>query len=148
MINIVKFLLTGLIGTMAMLTLTNIVYAEEGNFGETVYINGGIGEEDSSDIKAKAGDYNLRLYLSEGKRGRSITDVTVNITDKKGNVRLDLPNGGPLLFLKLEKGSYNISAQHNGVTLTRKVVIANRRGENVYLNWKSTDEEAEISQEQ
>lgn len=146
MINIVKFLLTGLIGAMAMLTLTNIVYAEEGNVGETVYVNGGIGEE-SSDIKAKAGDYNLRLYLSEGKPGHSITDVTVTITDKKDKVRLGLSDGGPLLFMQLEKGSYKISAQHNGVTLTRKVTIANRRGENVYLNWKSTDAEDELSQD-
>lgn len=147
MINIVKSLLTGLVGTMAMLTMANIVYAEEGNVGETIYVNGGIGQEEASDIKANARDYNLRLYLSEGKLGHSITEVPVTIIDKKGNIRLDLPNGGPLLFLQLEKGSYKITAQHNGVTLTRKVTIANRRGENVYLNWKSTDAEDGLSQD-
>jgi len=144
MMNIVKFLLNGLIGAMVIVTTANIAYAVEGNVGETAYVNGGFGEEEASDIKAKAGEYNMRLYLSEGK-GHSIADVSVTITDKKGNVRLDLPNGGPLLFLKLENGIYKISAQYNGVTITRKIPITNRRGVNVYLNWKSTEVEDEVS---
>lgn len=146
MMNIVKFLLNGWIAAMVMLTTANIAYAVEANVGETAYVNGGFGQEEASDIKAKAREYNLRVYLSEGK-GHSIVDVPVTITDKKGNVRLDLPNGGPLLFLKLEKGTYKISAQYNGVTITRNVTIASRRGENVYLNWKNTEAEDEISQD-
>lgn len=146
MLNILKFLLSGLIGAIVLLTTVNNVYAVEGNVGETVYVNGGFGQEEASDIKAKASEYNLRLYLSEGK-GHSIVDVPITITDKKGNVILDLADGGPMLFLKLTNGTYKISAQYNGVTITRKVTIANRRGENVYLNWKSTEVEDESSQD-
>ncbi len=146
MVNIVKFLLTGLIGVIAMLTLVNNVSAEVSNSGEATYINGGIGQEEADGIRAKAGDYNLRLYLSEGKLGHSITDVPVTITDKKGNVKLDFASGGPMLFLQMEKGTYKISAQHNGVTLTKSVTVINHRGVNVYLNWKNTAVDVEDEQ--
>ena len=43
-----------------------------------------------------------------------------------------------MLFLLMEKGTYNISAQYNGVTLIKKVSVINQRGANVYLNWKNT----------
>jgi len=143
MMNIVKFLLTGLIGVIAMLTMANAVYAGDSNVGEATYINGGFGQEDAGDMRAKAGNYNLRLYLSEGKRGHSITDVPVTITDKQGNIRLDFSNGGPMLFLQMGKGTYKISAQHNGVTLTKNVTVINQRGVNVYLNWKNTEVDVE-----
>lgn len=146
MTNITKFLLTGLIGAMAMLTMATSVYAEDNSIGEATYINGGFGQEEADDMRTKAGDYNLRLYLSEGKMGHSITDVPVSITDKKGNVRLDYATSGPMLFLQVENGTYNISAQHNGVTLTKKVAVINHRGVNVYLNWKNTEVDVEDEQ--
>ena len=146
MVNIVKFLLTGLIGVMAMLTLANNVYAEVDNSGEATYINGGIGQEEADGMRAKAGDFNLRLYLSEGKLGHSITDVPVTITDKKGNVKFDFASGGPMLFLQMGKGTYKISAQYNGVTLTKSVTVINHRGVNIYLNWKNTAVDLEDEQ--
>lgn len=69
MMNVVKFSPTGLVGAMAKLTMANAVYAEESNVGEATYINCGFSQEDAGDMRAKAGDYNLHLYLSEGKSG-------------------------------------------------------------------------------
>lgn len=137
--NITKFFLAGLISAMTLLSTANNVYAEAANVGETIYANGGIGQEEADEMRAKAGSFNLRLYMSEGKHGHSITDAQVTITDKKGNVRLDLSSGGPMLFLHVENGNYKIIAKYNGVTITRNVTIASRRGISVYLNWKSAD---------
>jgi hypothetical protein len=136
MMSITKFLLFGLICTIALLSITNIAYAEQGKTDDAIYANGGIGQEEADEMRTKAGSFNLRLYLSEGKQGQSITDAQITITDKKGNVRLDLSGGGPMLFVHLENGNYKISANYNGTSITRNVAITSRRGVNVYLNWK------------
>ncbi len=139
MMNITKFLLAGLIGSMTFLATANTVYAEEGNTGDAIYANGGIGQEEADEMRAKAGDFNLRLYMSEGKHGHSITGVQVTVTDKKGNAVLDVPSGGPMLFAHMGNGTYIINAIYNGTTITRKVVVTNHRGVNVYLTWRATD---------
>lgn len=137
--NISKIFLVSLISSLAILSSVYNLYAEEGNINGTTYVNGGIGQEEADEMRTKAGSYNLRLYMSEGKHGHSITDAQVTVFDKKGNVKLDLSNGGPMLFLHVVNGGYKIIAKYNGSTITRDVNISNRRGENLYLIWKSAD---------
>lgn len=138
MMKIVKSILTGLMGAMAMLAITNTVYADEVSIDQPAYMNGGIGQEEADDMRANAGQYNLRLYFSEAKQGQSISDVAVTITDKKGNVKLDIADAGPMLFVHMENGIYKVTCQHNGVVLTKVVKVANHKGVNVHLNWKNT----------
>jgi hypothetical protein len=135
--KIAKFLLGGLLTSFVLISTVNCVYAEEGNAGDVIYINGGIGQEESDEMRAKAGDFNLRLYMSEGKHGHSITGVKVSILNKKGNVVLDLLSGGPMLFAHVENGNYVVNAIYEGTTITRKVLVINHRGVNVYLNWRA-----------
>lgn len=137
MMKIVKSLLIGLMGTMAMLVISNTVYADEMSTEQPVYINGGIGQEEADDMRANAGQYNLRLYFSEAKQGQSISDVAVTVTDKKGNVKFDIADAGPMLFIHMENGTYKVVCQHNGVAYTKTVKVANHRGVNVHLNWKN-----------
>lgn len=42
-----------------------------------------------------------------------------------------------MLFLKMKKGSYRITAKYNDVTINRNVTISSRKGANVYLIWKN-----------
>lgn len=151
MLKMIKFLLAISIGMLSMTTatlmMTNVAFANDMNVSEPVYINGGVGQEESDEFRTKAHDYNLRLYFSEGKTGHSITDVPVTITDKRGNVLLDIASGGPLLFLQMEKGTYNITAQHNGVTIKKTIKVINHKGENIYLNWKSAEIEESMPDE-
>jgi ribosomal protein S11 len=137
--NITKFFLTGILSAVALLSMATIAYAEDGQTGDAIYANGGIGQEESDEMRAKAGNYNLRLYMAEGKHGHSITDTQVTITDKKGNVVLDVPSAGPMLFVQVKNGTYMINANYAGTTITRKVAVVNRRGTNVHLLWKTTD---------
>ena len=134
-----KFFFASLISSLALLSTVNNLYAEEGNINGTTYVNGGIGQEEADEMRTKAGSFNLRLYMSEGKHGHSVTDAQVTVFDKKGNISLDLSNGGPMLFMHVVNGGYKIVAKYNGITITRSVHISNRRGENVYLIWKSAD---------
>lgn len=137
--KITKFLLAGLVSTITLLSTANTVYAEEVTNGDAIYANGGIGQEEADEMRAKAGNYNLRLYMSEGKHGHSITSTQVTITDKKGDVILDVPSAGPMLFVHVPNGSYTINANYVGTTITKKIVVTNRRGTNAHLSWKTTD---------
>ncbi|MDI1361326.1 hypothetical protein [Methylotenera sp.] len=140
--KIVKSLLTGLMGVMAIFAITNTVYADEMNTEQPAYINGGIGQEEADDMRLHAGEYNLRLYFSEAKQGQSISDVTVTVTDKKGNVKLEVADAGPMLFAHMENGIYKITSQHNGVIFTKTVKVVNHKGVNVHLNWKNSAADA------
>jgi hypothetical protein len=142
MMKIVKSLLIGLMGIIAMLVVTNTVYAEEMSAEQPAYINGGIGQEEADDIRANAGKYNLRLYFSEAKQGQSISDVAVTVTDKKGNVKLEIADAGPMLFMHMENGIYKVVCQHNGVVISKAVKVANHKGVNVHLNWKNAAADA------
>jgi len=137
--KIVRSILAVLLSTVALLSMASFVHAEEGNTGDAMYANGGIGQEEADGMRAKAGGFNLRLYMSEGKHGHSITGAQVTIRDKKGNVVLDVPSGGPMLFAHVVNGSYTINANYNGASITRKVVVSNHRGVNVYLTWKTKE---------
>ncbi len=156
MTNITKFVLTSLMSTfflislvctITLLSMVSTAHAEEASAGEAIYANGGIGQEEADEMRAKAGSFNLRLYLSEGKPAHAITDAQITIADKKGNVKLDLTSGGPMVFLHLANGSYKIIAKYNDVTIIRNVIIASRRGANIYLNWKSAGNDVDSDTE-
>jgi hypothetical protein len=133
--NITKLTLASLLSAVSLLLSLN-TYAETGALGNQFYANGGIGQNEASEMRAKANDFNLRLYMSEGKKGSFITGAKVTITDKDNKVILDLLQGGPMLFVRVENGSYIINATYKRATITRKVKVASHRGENIYLNWK------------
>jgi hypothetical protein len=141
--KIIVSTLAALIGTTALLGITSFANADESNSAKTTYINGGVGENEEGDIRSLAGDYNLRLFLSESKNGNFVSNVHITISDKKGKVLLDIPNGGPMLFVNVKNDSYTIVAQRKGVTITRKVDVPNHRGTNVFLNWKTTADSTE-----
>jgi hypothetical protein len=138
-----QFIITFLISGLGLVSMSSPVSAEDMTFNNIKYSNGGIGEEESDLMKSKAGDFNLRLYMSEGKHGHYITDTKVTIKDKKGNVVLDIANGGPMLFIAVENGIYTIQVDYLGNKITKKVVVTNHRGVNVYLTWKGDKTEPE-----
>lgn len=146
---LLKTLLTGLVGVAAIFLIANAVYADDTNAEPANSLNGGIGQEEADDMRQHAKDYNLRLYFSEGKKGQSITDVAVTITDKKGNIKLQMEDAGPMLFVKLANGTYKVMSQHNGEVQNKTVKIVNRKGVNAYINWRNSmvDESEEIYDE-
>ena len=141
--KIIQFIIAVLISGLGLASISSPVYAEDMTFNNIKYSNGGIGQEESDIMKSKAGDFNLRLYMSEGKHGQFITDTKVTIKDKKGNVVLEVASGGPMLFIEVENGIYTIQADYLGNKITKKVVVTNHRGVNVYLTWKGDKTEPE-----
>lgn len=122
---------------LLLLGVTSLARADDmASSGDPLYINGGVGQEEADAIRAQAAGFNLRLYLSAGKAGKSITGVSLNVTDSKGNSVVQLDDAGPMLFTRVAPGNYRIKADYNGNTLSRNISVAGRKGSNVYLNFR------------
>jgi hypothetical protein len=87
------------------------------------YINGGVGQEEQSAMRAQRADYNLQLTFATNQSGAFRSDVQLDITDAKGASLLSVPNAGPMFFAKLTPGTYRISAAAEGKTFKRTVRI-------------------------
>ena len=99
------------------------------------YLNGGVGDEETEAMRRVAKDYPLRMTFSE-RDGAFIADVSVAITDAKGNSVFELPSAGPMLYVMLPNGKYNISASSNGKTQSRKVLLSGKRSKDIQFHWK------------
>ena len=106
----------------------------------TTYLNGGVGDEETEAMRRVAKDYPLRMTFSE-RDGEFIADVSVTITDAKGNSVFELPNAGPQLYVKLPSGKYNISASFKGKTQSRKVLVSRKGGKDIQFHWKGAPAE-------
>nr|WP_064047010.1 hypothetical protein [Ralstonia solanacearum] len=82
--------------------------------GTITYISGGIGQDDVAAMHAAAAEYNLQLTFS-GKAGEYLADVDTSIRRADGTAVLGLVSDGPLLFVHLPPGRYQVSATYNGV---------------------------------
>lgn len=100
----------------------------------TVYLTGGIGDEELARIVEARKDFNVRLLMAE-KTGAYIADVRVKISDGKGKPVLDVAGAGPFLLVKLARGSYRVDADYAGRTLTRKFDVSGGSGPEVSLLW-------------
>ena len=132
-------LIANIIFAITIFLTINITYAEDGVADGTTFINGGIGQEEADEIRAKAGTFNLHIYMSEGKNGQSITGVEVAIIDKKGEIKFNLLDVGPILYLQLNKGSYKITAKFNDVTVVKNISINKKSPRDIYLHWDSLE---------
>jgi outer membrane protein OmpA-like peptidoglycan-associated protein len=100
------------------------------------YVAGGIGREDLQRMHAMAGEYPLHIRFSEGKRGAFIADVDVSIQDGRGRQVLSLADTGPLLYVRLPRGRYEVTALHNGVQQTRRVHLSQGHARSLSFHWQ------------
>jgi hypothetical protein len=100
------------------------------------YINGGVGQEEQTAMKAQRADYNLLLTFATQQSGAYRSDVQLDIMDTKGNTLISAANTGPMFFAKLPPGTYRISAAAENKTFKRTVRIGNAPKELV-LHWEN-----------
>ena len=77
------------------------------------YINGGIGDEEIAELKAKSKEFNLQVLLSAPK-GEFISGVTLNILDSTGAQLVSISDAGPYVYAKLPAGTYTLEATDVG----------------------------------
>jgi len=100
------------------------------------YVNGGVGQEEQSAMRAQRTDYNLLLTFATKQSGAYRSDVQLDIMDAKGTTLLSAANSGPMFYAKLPAGTYRISAAAEGKVFKRSVKIGAAPKE-MTLHWEN-----------
>ena len=90
--------------------------------GGVAYVSGGVGQDEVDAMRSVAADYNLRLTFVE-QGGAYVSDVDTRIRSASGAVSLAVVSEGPLLYVRLPSGKYQVSASYNGVVRQGTLVV-------------------------
>ncbi|KJK20295.1 hypothetical protein [Pseudomonas sp. 2(2015)] len=99
------------------------------------YVTGGIGIDESRAIQQVQG-YNLHLTFSTGPENKYVPDVDLTIQGVQGQTLLQLSQVGPMVYVKLPPGHYNLVASRNGVQQLGAVNLVPGQSGKVNLHWK------------
>jgi opacity protein-like surface antigen len=105
----------------------------------TMYLNGGIGQDEEDYMRRIAKDWPLRMLFSERKDNEFAANVRLLITDARGTPYLQLNGAGPMTYAMLPAGKYRITARFKGQSETRDVTIDGKNGREVVFHWKAAD---------
>jgi hypothetical protein len=105
--------------------------------GQTEFITGGVGKDESDAIQQVAKSWPLTLELAEASPSRPqyISDVQIRIKNKSGNIVLDANAEGPFVLVKLPPGKYGIDATYESRTIHRDVTIQDGQNRKLTLMW-------------
>lgn len=79
------------------------------------YISGGVSSDEREVIDKLGKAYNVRLIFAE-KRGAYLSDVRLVIETANGAEVISITTNGPLFYIQLPPGSYEVKASFNRVT--------------------------------
>lgn len=100
------------------------------------YVNGGIGKDDESHMRAIARQWPLRMTFSERRDNEFVAGVRLDVRDAKGASVLAVHQAGPITYAKLPAGTYRITASLHGVAQRRTVTLRAGQGRDVHFHWK------------
>ena len=105
--------------------------------GQTEFVTGGIGRDESEVIKKEGRRWPLLLELTQGSgpRPEYISDVRIAVKDKSGNTVLDATADGPYMLIRLAPGRYSLDATHESVTLHRDLNLEKGQNRKMTLVW-------------
>ncbi|QLL13849.1 carboxypeptidase regulatory-like domain-containing protein [Pseudomonas chlororaphis] len=99
------------------------------------YLSGGIGLDESRAIQQAKG-YNLHMTFSTGPENKYVPDVDLVIQNLQGQSVLSLDQVGPIVYVQLPAGKYQVAATRNGHTQrsTVDMKVAGIRDLNLHWN--------------
>jgi hypothetical protein len=103
------------------------------------YICGGVGLDESEYLKqeAKKGG---QLLTFAARDGSYLANVHVTIADARGKPVLQTDCDGPMMLVNLPgKGTYKVSADYRGKTMTRSLSAGGKEGRRAVFVWPSGD---------
>jgi hypothetical protein len=103
----------------------------------TMFLNGGIGEDEADAMRSRAGEFPLRIIFAEGPRNDFTANVPVAIVDERGTPVFTLRDSGPLLYVVLPPGRYTVIAESDGIRKTHQVTLGAGRGKYVVFHWNA-----------
>lgn len=87
---------------------------------EVPWISGGIGDEAREAMRKSASAYNVHVVFS-ARSGAYLAAIPVTVTRRNGQKIHSGVSEGPLLYLKLPPGSYQLAAEIDGVWQSRRI---------------------------
>lgn len=88
------------------------------------WLSGGVGEEERSQLQARAAEFNLRLVFAQEGSGHYLSGVALALDDAAGVRVLSAVADGPLFFARLPAGRYRLTFAAGGTQRTRAFDIA------------------------
>jgi hypothetical protein len=98
------------------------------------YLSGGIGEDEAKAIQQTTG-YNLHMTFAVGAENKYIPDVDVVIEKAQGQPVLTLQDAGPLVYVQLPAGKYNVIATRNGEVRRDVAEVGSGEVRNLVFHW-------------
>ena len=106
------------------------------NAGNVTYVSGGVGLESLDQLASISRDFNLKLVFALNS-GAYLSDVQVEIVDRKGQTIVDATSDGPWFMAKLPTGNYQVIATVAGKTEKRQVAVGSSQLKTVDFRWAS-----------
>jgi len=91
--------------------------------GNIDWMSGGIGEDARDTMRSAANAYNVHVVFSD-RRGGYLADVPFTVSRRDGRQLHAGTSPGPLLYLKLPPGAYQIAAELDGAWQSKRIQVA------------------------
>lgn len=88
---------------------------QEINEQQISYQTGGVGQEELEELRQQASSYNTQFSFANASDRAYLNNLQVRILDADKNLIFEDADVGPLLYLQLEPGNYEIIATHENV---------------------------------
>ena len=99
------------------------------------FANGGIGDQDLKRMHLLAPRFPLHILLATHPNGEFLAKVPVTIRDQQGNTVFEISDAGPLLYVNLPDGHYQITATVAGMAQTRNITLHSHAAREVDFYW-------------
>jgi hypothetical protein len=139
---------------MSLLCVNLQVQAKDGVIYKTEsginFINGGISEEQATEIRRSAKNFSLQILFTGGAVGGWLTDVSMMILDGNSQTVFWKKISGPMLYIDLPAGDYQVIGRYNGERQSKRLTLTGEKPQRVILNWKDelADQETIIKGEE
>lgn len=122
------------------LVLGGVAYAQlpsAQHYGNTEYITGGFGLDESTAIKAVMPNYSLVLTFASTDKGRAayVSRVQVVVRDQNDATVLNIESQGPFVLAQVPAGSYKVFATYKNKTQSRTVTVSNNSSSRLVFDW-------------
>ncbi|PKO49339.1 MAG: hypothetical protein CVU31_01115 [Betaproteobacteria bacterium HGW-Betaproteobacteria-4] len=87
------------------------------------WLSGGVGDEAMSEMRALATAYNVQVLLT-GRDGHYLASIPFTVSRRNGQVMVSGVTEGPLLYVKLPAGRYQIAVEIDGAWQTRHIRVS------------------------
>jgi hypothetical protein len=96
--------------------------SESSREAEISWTSGGVGDEALDEMHKASAAYNVHLMFT-GRDGHYLAGIPFKVSRRNGQAILSGMTDGPLLYLKLAPGAYQLAAEIDGVWQTRQIQV-------------------------